>query len=328
MFDDSALEDPHAMMLRGEYITTLALAGARLRSERSEEMSAIVAALQPVPPRSILVMGAEARLIRAIVECSAPVPCVAWQSETLPAWTGPLDLVIVLGGTDSRWVLPCREAIKRGAMVFIVAPQDSDIVADSRSAPRLTTTGDDGFLSALLALKVLDLLNLGLVLDLDEVADTLDEVADRCGPRHGLENNPAKNCACALADAVPLVWGGSSLAARASRRVAEALREATGLPALAADASALLPLIQSAHPRDVFADPFEENLSRLEFSLLVLDDGDCSSQRENLARIAQEHCVRMETITFTHDNPVVRYAGLLHQGLFAAGYLGLATMKE
>ena len=62
-----------------------------------------------------------------------------------------------------------------------------------------------------------------------------------------------------LADAQPLVWGGSVLAARASRRVAEALRAASGRAALAADADALLPMLESVAPRDPFADPFEDD---------------------------------------------------------------------
>ncbi|MCL2784137.1 MAG: hypothetical protein FWD55_01615 [Propionibacteriaceae bacterium] len=327
MFDDSLLDDPLALSVRGAPITKLALTGARLRSQDSTEMASIVVRLASVTPRTIIVVGSEARLIRAVVEPTGPVPTVAWTSPTLPAWTGPLDLVIILAGSNDRFLPTCREALKRGSLLFMVAPAHSPIIEECPSVPTLTTQEDDRFVGALLALKILDLLNVGPSLNVDTIANVLDEIAEKYGPRHGLEDNYAKNLACALADAVPLVVGRSVLAARASRRVAEALREATGLPALAADDEALRPLIESSHPRDLFADPFEDRSPHLDFCLLILDDGK-SELDEDLVRIAQGHSVRVEKITYTHDNPVIRYAGLLHQGLFAAAYLGLATIKE
>ena len=47
------------------------------------------------------------------------------------------------------------------------------------------------------------------------------------------------------ADANPLVWGGSVLAARAARRVAESIRRTSGRTALAGDAEHLLPVIEA-----------------------------------------------------------------------------------
>lgn len=327
MFDDSLLDDPGALDAKGEPLRRLAMTGARLRAEHSEEMEAAVAELTGTRPRSVLVIGAEARLIRAVVEPTFPVPCVAWPMTTLPAWTGPLDLVIVLAGPDSAYLPSCLEAAKRGSLLLVVASQGSEILDQLGPAATLVTSDDDPLVAALLALKVLDLLGLGPALDLDEIADGLDAVADACGPRHTLETNPAKNLACALADAIPLVWGGSVLAARASRRVAEALRAATGLPALAADDVALLPLIEASRPRDLFADPFEDGTTGLVFCVLILDDGQYQLKGVDLARAAQARNVRVETIRCTQGNPVLRYASLLHQGLFAAGYLGLATRE-
>ena len=328
MFDDSLLDDPVALTVRGERVHRLALTGARLRCDYSEDMAEIVATVGGLQPRSILVIGTEARLIRAIVECGSPVPCVAWQKQTLPSWTGPLDMVIVLAGPDSRWLPLCREAARRGAMVFMVAPRNSKALIEPTAIPTIITQDDDPFLAAVLALKVVDLLAVGPALDVNLVADTLDAVAETCGPRHGLETNPAKNLSCALADVIPLVWGSSTLAARASRRVAEALREAAALPALAGDDAALAPLIESAHPHDVFADPFEEASLKTKYCVLVLDDGESSVYGSDLVHMAHSHNIRVERIAFTHENPLVRYSGLLYPGLYAAAYLGLATMAE
>ena len=328
MFDDALLDDPEALSLKGDNLRHLALAGARLRRDHTDEMVSVVDGLSGMRPRSVLVIGAEARLIRAVVEPFCPVPCVAWAIPGLPPWAGPLDLVIVLAGLDSRLLPSCLEALKRGSLLFVVAPQGSPLLDESPSVAMIPTQEDDPLVSAMLVLKVLDMLGLGPELDLDEVADTLDSVAQTCGPRYGLEVNPAKNLACALADVVPLIWGGSVLAARASRRVAEAVREATALPALAADDEDLLPLVIGSHPRDLFADPFEDQKASMSVCLLILDDGEYSLQGVNLAQIAQSRGVRVEHIRTTRSNPVLRYVDLLYQGLFAAGYLGLATVKE
>jgi len=327
VFDDSLLDDAGALA-RSERLRHLALTGARLRRDHTDEMASVVEGLSGVRPRSVLVTGAEARLVRAVVEPFCPVPCVAWAMPGLPPWAGSLDLVIVLAGLDSRLLPACLEALKRGSLLFVVAPQGSPLLDESTSVAMIPTQDDDPFVAALLVLKVLDLLGLGPALDLDEVADALDSVAESCGPRYGLDANPAKNLACALADHVPLIWGGSVLAARASRRVAEALREATALPALAADDEALLPLILGSRPRDVFADPFEDGSGSMEYCLLILDDGEYTLQAVDLAQIAEARNLRVEHIRSVPGNPVVRYASLLNQGLFAAAYLGLATVTE
>ena len=92
-------------------------------------------------------------------------------------------------------------------------------------------------------LQFLDRLDLGPDTDPEAVAQALDDVAIACSPHRDLAVNPAKMLAIALADSTPLVWGGSVLAARAARRVAEAVRRASGRTALAGDAEHLLPVI-------------------------------------------------------------------------------------
>ncbi|MDR0784077.1 MAG: hypothetical protein LBE83_10035 [Propionibacteriaceae bacterium] len=326
MFDDALLDDPIALATRGDPLAWLAMAGARLRREPWDEIAAAVPDFDGVRPRSLLVIGAEARLIRAVVEATCAVPCIAWPRPTLPPWAGPLDLVMVLADAETSLLEVCREVVKRGALLIVVAPSGSPILDGCGAATALVTSQDDRFVTALLALKILDLAGLAPELDLDQIADHLDKVAERCGPRHGLEVNPAKNLACALADAVPLVWGGSVLAARASRRIAEALREATGAPAVAGDEEALRPLIEGCRPRNVFGDPYEDESARIRFALLVLDDGEDPGL--GLAELAASRNQRQETIRCASGSPVVRYAELVHQGLFAAAYLGLATMAE
>jgi len=329
MFDDSLLDDPVILGTRGARLEQLARVGARLRYQQPEDVAVVAAGLDGVRPRSVVVIGAEARLIRAVAESVCPVPLVTWQSAGLPNWAGPLDLIIVLAGADSRLLPSCLEALRRGSLLLVVAPQESSLLDQFGPAAALLTRDNDPFVAALLALKVLDLLGLGPSLDLGELADALDQVSEICGPRHSLADNPAKNLACALAEVVPLLWGGSVLAARASRRVAEAVRDATGLPALAADDWALMPLIESAQPRDLFADPFEDDHSASAgHCVLILDDGEYPLQGVDLAEVASARGIRVETIRCVDGGPVMRYAAILQHGLFAAAYLGLATIKE
>ncbi len=67
------------------------------------------------------------------------------------------------------------------------------------------------------------------------MAGAMDQVATESSLILDATANPAKAIALELAEAQPLVWGGSILAARASRRVAEALRSASGRVVLSAD---------------------------------------------------------------------------------------------
>jgi len=174
-------------------------------------------------------------------------------------------------------------------------------------------------------LDLLDRLHLGPAADAEVVATALDDVAISCGPYRDLAVNPAKLLASGIADTSPLLWGGTVLAARAARRIAESLRRASGRAALAADAEHLLPVLAAAPINDVFADPFADEVGDLRPSLVVLDDGSPDpvvvETRERLVRQAEERGVRVEKVTSDAPGEVARYAALLATGTFAAQYL-------
>src|SRR5207342_3323212 len=139
-------------------------------------------------------------------------------------------------------------------------------------------------------LEYLDRVDLGPQADHELVADALDGVALACSPHRDIAVNPAKVLAIALAEANPLVWGGSVLAARAARRVAESIRRSSGRTALAGDAEHLLPVIAAAPTADLFADPFDddEGGSRRP-ALVILDDGsEEAAIREQRGRLLAE----------------------------------------
>ncbi|HEY0474048.1 MAG TPA: SIS domain-containing protein [Kribbella sp.] len=331
-FDDSRLDDPAALGATDHLLRRLAGAGARIRAEidASEEVLSKLG-FDGFRPRAIVAAGRDARLVRAVLEPVCPVPFVAWPGPGLPGWTGPLDLVIVLGGSaeDQGAMSAASEAVRRGCGLMVASPEDSPVAqasAGSRHAIRLPSQSDDQLAAAVAVLQALHQLELGPAVDASAVAAMLDEVAIECSPNNDVASNPAKDLSLMLADALPLVWGGSVLAARAARRVVEALRLASGRPALAADAGHLLPVLANQPPRDVFADPFDK-AEELRPGLVILDDGiddpSVTDTRRQLEEKAERHEVRVHVVTQANGTDVARYAALTQHGRYAAAYLGI-----
>jgi Bacterial phospho-glucose isomerase C-terminal SIS domain len=190
----------------------------------------------------------------------------------------------------------------------------------------------DQLATAVVVLEYLEQVGLGPPADHADVATALDDVAIACSPQRDIAVNPGKMLAISLADANPVVWGGSSLAARAARRVSETVRRASGRSAVAGDAEHLLPLIEAARPRDVFDDPFAEGGGEPRPVLLVFDDGaDDPVVREDRGRLqaaATQHGVRTETVTSAGDTEVARYASLVLSGRYGAEYLRLGLVDD
>ena len=228
-------------------------------------------------PRAVVAAGPDSRLLRAVLEPVCPVPFVAWPGPGLPGWAGSLDLVVVLApeGDDPGTAAGVAEGVRRGCQLVVAAPEQSLVGehAQGRYATLLPTQTGDQLAIAVVVLDLLDRVHLGPQTDPNVVADALDEVAVLCSPHHDLAVNPAKILAIGIADSNPVLWGGTVLAARAARRIAESIRRATGRTALAADAEHLLPVLEATAPADVFADPFADGGAERRPALVLLDDG-------------------------------------------------------
>ena len=338
-FDESRLDDESALATVDLRLRTLAESGARVRREGGEAAEATeeaVARAQDARPRAVIAAGPDSRLLRAVLEPWCPVPFVAWPSPALPGWAGSLDLVVVLApdGADTDTASAVAEAVRRGCQLVVACPPGS-IVADhaaGRWSTILPTATRDQLATAVVMLRFLDRVDLGPSADPEEVANALDAVATACSPHRDIAVNPAKVLAITLADANPLVWGGSVLAARAARRVAESIRRASGRTALAGDAEHLLPVIEAARPRDVFDDPFAEGGRDIRPVLVILDDGAedplVREHRGRLKAAASAQSVRVETVTAEESSEVARYASLLLSGTYAAEYLRLGLVED
>src|SRR3954470_10320819 len=332
VFDDTALDDPQALAGADVIIRRLAEAGSRVRRETADAGEPL-ARLRGLPrPRAVIAAGTEARFIRAILEPVCPVPFVAWPRHGLPGWVGALDLVVVMASdvAPPGVVATVHEAVRRGALLLIAAPEASTVAEHAGGSPTILLAAAPTHppAAAVVALSALHQMDLGPAVTPDDVADTMDEVARDCSPYADVTENPAKDLALCLADAQPLLWGGSVLAARASRRIAEALRAASGRAALAADADELLPIVESTTVRDPFADPFTDGVSADRRPCLVLlDDGNSDplvrSDHGRLVAAAERADVRVTVLQHRRGSDVDRYAALLQTGMFAAVYLSV-----
>jgi hypothetical protein len=338
-FDDGLLDDEEALRRAEPELRTIAEAGARVRLESvtaAEPLAAAVARLADAPPRAIVAAGPDSRLLRAALEPTCPVPFVAWPGPGLPGWAGALDLVVVLApdGTDVGTAAAVAEAVRRGCQLVVATPEDSLVGrhVPGRSSTLLPTATGDQLATAVVMLDLLDRLAVGPDTDPQVVADALDAVAVSCSPYRDLATNPAKILAIGIAETNPLLWGGTVLAARAARRVAESIRRATGRAALAAGAEHLLPVLAATPQADVFADPFADAADDLRPSLVVLEDGAeepaVTETRDLLLRTAEQHGVRVERVTAEGEGDVARYAALLATGTFAAAYLRVGQVRD
>ncbi|WGX98486.1 SIS domain-containing protein [Nocardioides sp. L-11A] len=338
-FDESRLDDEAALAAADLRLRTLAESGSRVRREVGGAADAIAEAVSrsiESRPRAVIAAGPDSRLLRAVLEPFCPVPFVAWPSPALPGWAGSLDLVVVLApeGGDPGTALAVAEAARRGCQLVVAAPPDSVVAehATGRWTTLLPTSTGDQLATAVAMLSFLDQVHLGPTAEPDAVAEALDAVAIACSPHRDISINPAKMLAISLADAAPLVWGGSVLAARAARRIAESIRRTSGRTALAGDAEHLLPVVEAARPRNVFADPVADGTGDRRPVLVMLDDGVddpvVRDQRQRLEDAARSQDVRIEHVASEATGEVARYASLLLSGTYAAEYLRLGLVAD
>lgn len=332
MFFDGALDDASALESIDPVLRDVAGWGAEVRRATMAAAEVLAGLEGGERPRAVVAGGPDGRLFRAVLEPICPVPFVAWPHTGLPAWAGPLDLVVVMcpEGNGEDEISGVAEARRRGCSLLVAAPTGSPVheAARGRSTTFIPAGSLDTTAVAVPLLNALHRLGLGPEVEAEPVAAALDEVAERCGPGVPADINPAKELALALADANPVVWGGSVLAARAARRVADALRTASGKPVVAGDDDQIVPLLEAAPEPDVFADPFEDGPAADARPVLVLLDDGAEESTNGTARVrleaaAERGSVRVQEVRAVQGPGIGRFAALLATGRFAAAYLAL-----
>ncbi|MFE6780090.1 SIS domain-containing protein [Streptomyces sp. NPDC057702] len=178
---------------------------------------------------------------------------------------------------------------------------------------------------------------------LQQVADRLDQVAERCGPVQATHRNPAKSLAAELADALPLVWTEGELAGAVGRRFARLLGAVAGRPALAAELpdamrvhGALLTgaFAGGADPDDFFRDRVDDP-EALRARVVLLRDRP-TPQAPTAADLSAAPAAR--DLALSHDTAISELEPTAEQALenaaellaitdFAAVYLAIAGVE-
>lgn len=340
------LHDPAGLFAadRAGLLPAAATAGAQVR--------ALVDQLGVLPeldrPRALLIAGARAAvdtaLLQALVGENAAAPIV-WAPE-IPAWVGPLDVVVVLADQphDEVATTAAATAANRGAQLIVRCSVDAEpeigaaalgavLLAPAVAAPE-SVAG-----AARLALLVAIAHRCGLCAepDLGGWAAALDAAALACHPSVEMFVNPAVSLAEYLSGGTALLIGtdpsGDALAAAA----ADSLADLAGLPAAVLSAAAATGsaavLRRAAAARDLFADPLDDDQPPIMPVLITIDPNGRSARSIGAALstapvvapdVSAEEPTAGAPPAANRSEPI-QVAEMLLRWTFTAVYLGLAV---
>jgi Bacterial phospho-glucose isomerase C-terminal SIS domain len=319
-------------------------------------------------PRGLVIVARRegavaASVLSALLGPSSPVTVDVVPGPTLPVWTGPSDIAVVVTRTGAgRYaVTPAYEAARRGVSLLGIGADDAPLRAACSTArapyvplpaSRVRHTTLWSLLTPMLRLaSELGLLADG-VADTEAIAGALDEVARECGPAQESFVNPAKTLALELLDALPVIAAEGPLATAAATRVADQLETLAGLPVTTfrlpdqrvAACSVLGGPLTTREDDDFFRDREADSGRRLR--LLTIRDTDAGThdgagEREprsaadgmdEVLRVAGSSGVPLSALA-EHGDPerygrMPRLARQLAVADFAAVYLALALDAE
>jgi glucose/mannose-6-phosphate isomerase len=199
-------------------------------------------------PRAVVVCGMGGSgiagdVLAGVAGAGSPVPVVTHRGYGLPAWVGPMDLVVAVScsGTTEETLSALEEGVRRGCRLLVVGRSGSpldDLGQRGRAVFVPVTQGRQPRASvwSLSTPLVLAGHALGLLHAPPEVVEatavTLEEVAERCRRDADHLVNPAKRLAVHLAGGLPLLWGTSPASGVAAYRFACQLNENAQVPAV------------------------------------------------------------------------------------------------
>ncbi|KKW64007.1 MULTISPECIES: hypothetical protein [Mycolicibacterium] len=234
------------------------MAGAQVRATAAALAEGELDALRTDhPPRTLIWLADRGNahtagsLLAAAVGASVGTPIVV--AAEVPPWIGALDVLVVAGDDpgDPVLVSAAATALHRGARVVVVAPYEGPLrdVAAGRAvalAPRVWVPDEFSMTRYLAAgLAILNVVQPGMRVNLDALADELDAEAFRNSAAHELFTNPAKTLAERMSGREVVLAGdnpatlalarhGASIMLRIAHRVVAAVGLADALTALRA----------------------------------------------------------------------------------------------
>lgn len=362
MIDETLLDDPAelARLDTDDVLRALATAGAQVRRARTAAAEAgIERTADGERPRAVVVAAlgtssVAASLLTALAGPTAPVPVSVRSAAPLPAWVGPLDLVVVLSlsGRAPGPVELAAAAARRGASLLTVGAPDSPLAHACALArgvhvpvPADVASSRTGLWSLLTPVLVAAD-HLGLVDApapvLDAVADRLDARAYDARPSSESFVNPAKSLALRVGDTVPAALGDSSLTGVAAARFAAMLARCARVPTTHGelpDAAAQIvatfggpfaggaALGDAPAGGDIFADPFLDAPALPPLGLALFRCAEPTPQQRRAADAvalgARDAGVKVEEIVGEGASALERLADQVALGDFAAAYTAL-----
>ncbi|HEX3716127.1 MAG TPA: SIS domain-containing protein [Trebonia sp.] len=202
-------------------------------------------------PRAIVVAGSggaggsafAADALAAICGIGAPVQVTGVSGWQLPGWIGAADLVMAVSrsGHTAETLALAAEAARRGCDVVGVGAPGSpleELAAQARGTfIPVTTVGPARAMAWALTIPLLVCAaRLGVARIEDDAfeaaATAMEDVSHQCRPSSESFVNPAKSLALDLVGSLPVIWGGSAIAAAAARRFASQLAANAKYPAI------------------------------------------------------------------------------------------------
>jgi Bacterial phospho-glucose isomerase C-terminal SIS domain len=248
------LDDPEIVEAGdpGGMLRQVASSAAQVRTALQACAEADLSALVPdTRPRAIVVAGSGGAggsafacdALAAICGLGAPVQVTGVSGYQLPGWIGAADLVIAVSrsGHTAETLALAGEAARRGCdLVGVGAPGSrlQELIAQARGTfIPVTTVGPARAMPWALTVPLLAAaVRLGVArLDDDAyeaAATAMEDVSHQCRPSSESFVNPAKSLALDLVGRLPVIWGGSAVAAAAARRFASQLAANAKHPAL------------------------------------------------------------------------------------------------
>ena len=342
----------------GRMLPDVASAAAQVREAAVLAAEAGVARLaEDGRPRAVVVCGMGGSgiagdVLAAVAGPTCPVPVITHRGYGLPAWVGPVDLVIAVScsGSTEETLSALEEAVRRGCRLMVVGKEGSpvdDLGQRGRAVHVPVTQGRQPRASmwALSTPLVVAAAELGLLSApaevIEEAARTLEEVADRCRVDAASLVNPAKRLALDLQGRLPVLWGTSPLAGAVAYRFACQLNENAKTPAtwgtlpeanhnqVVAFDGPMAGGAPSGHADDLFRDRGDDDddvESRL--ALVLLRDSDehpqVARRAEVSAELAGERDIPVLPLRAEGSSSFARLASLVGTTDWASAYLALA----
>jgi hypothetical protein len=248
------LDDPEIVEAGdpGGMLRQIASSAAQVRTALRACAEADLSALGPDSrPRSIVVVGSGGAggstfacdALAAICGLGTPVQVTGVSGYQLPGWIGAADLVIAVSrsGHTAEALALAGEAARRGADLVGVGAPDSPLQELTQRARGtfipVTPLGPARAMPWALTVPLLVAAARLGVARIDDAAyeaaaTAMEDVSHQCRPSSESFVNPAKSLALDLVGRIPLVWGGSAVAAAVAKRFASQLAANAKSPAL------------------------------------------------------------------------------------------------